>query len=697
MPFREDGARHPPIAGLATLIAALCAILAAAPSLGAGRAIAGFRPGDLAAQHERERRMSALIAPDTLRRHLFALTSEPHLAGTPGDYRSALYMRDQLAAWGWETRIEEIPVWLNYPVEASLALVSPRFEPLAVRERGADPARAAGVPGAFHGYGAEGDVTAPVVYANYGDVGDFAVLAERGVEVKGALVLMRHGRIFRGLKVRNAERAGAAGAILFGDPADQDPAGEDPGRGFAGGQSSASDAIQRGSVQFLSEAPGDPSTPGWASAPGAPRLPPARMKGIPRIPSLPIAWSEAQKILAAMGGPVAPRDWQGAMPLVYRLGHGPARVHLRTRHDYAVRPIWNVFATLRGREHPGEWVVAGNHRDGWTYGAVDPGSGTISMLEMARAIGALTRTGWRPRRTIVLASWDGEEYGLLGSTEWCEANAPSAGARVAAYLNVDVAVSGASFRASGAHALADLLGGVLRDAPRPSGARYQREIDPPGSGSDYTPFVAHLGVPALDLRFEGHHDGYHSVYDDAGYLERVDPGYHLHRAMVDVWSRLTLRLAEAEVLPLRYSRTARFLSDELGAIAGQAPGHGAAGEDLRGVRAAVRDLGDAARRLERRAERALRGGPWPGGSAAATNAALMRAERGFLGAGLPRRAWFRHEIYAPGIDTGYAPVPIPRLGQAVIDGDAVAWRQGIEPVRAAIARAARALGARPAP
>jgi N-acetylated-alpha-linked acidic dipeptidase len=425
----------------ATAVALSHALAADAPP-----SILGFRAADVAAERAREAMAIATLRPDSLRKNLRILTEEPHVAGTPADLKTAEFVRDRLAAWGWDARIEAIPVYLNYPREPRLELVEPTREPLATRERGVvwdKDAYAASAFDAFHGYSASGDVTAQIVYANYGDVDDLKKLAELGIDVKGKLVLVRYGKIFRGLKVRNAEKVGAAGVIIYSDPADD---GFARGDAYPRGQMRPSDAIQRGSVQFLSESPGDPTTPGWPSTANGKRLSAADAKGIPRIPSLPLAWAEAQKIMELLEGPVAPTGWQGALPMTYHVGPGPAAVHLVSSQDYAVRPIWNVIATLKGSVAPDEWVVCGNHRDAWTYGAIDPNSGTICMLEMARAIGSLAKSGWKPRRTLMLCSWDGEEYGLLGSTEWAEANAAVLGAKAVAYVNVDVAVSGKDFR-----------------------------------------------------------------------------------------------------------------------------------------------------------------------------------------------------------------------------------------------------------
>jgi N-acetylated-alpha-linked acidic dipeptidase len=705
----------------------------AAPSPGnAPRAIVGFRPAD--AERERERESTfAIVHADSLRRHLRILTAVPHVAGTPADRATADYVRDRLEAYGWDAKIEAIPVYLNYPKLSRLEMVEPTLQSLAMRERGVEGDKDAwddAAFDAFHGYSASGDVTAPVVYANYGDVDDFKKLTELGIDVRGKIALVRYGSIFRGLKVRNAERAGAAGVVIYSDPADDGYARADA---YPRGPARPSDAIQRGSVQFLSEAPGDPTTPGWPSLPNGKRLRPDQARGVPRIPSIPIAWSEARKILEELEGPQAPNGWQGGLPLTYHVGEGPAKLHLESVQDYAVRPIWNVIATLRGAESPEQRVICGNHRDAWTYGAVDPNSGTICLLEMARAIGALAKGGWHPRRTIMLCSWDGEEYGLLGSTEWSEAHEKELASAVA-YLNIDVAVAGKNFRVNGCHALRDVLVGAMEEVPMPGTgsnmfqawkdnvwsdgkvewARRNRErrwrgeparafemnVAPLGSGSDYTSFVDHFGVPALDLRFEGLQGTYHSMYDDFDYMDRViDPTYRYHAAITELWGRVTMRLAGAEVLPLRYSNTGQFVLDELQSLDEKIDDANAGANvdtmrlvvDLARVRAAATRLRDAGAALEARTDAALAGGGAPAASEAAVNAALIGAERALLGPGLPGRPWFRHELYAPGLNTGYAPVSLPRIGQAVLDKDRRALRAAPDPIEQALIRAATEL------
>ncbi|HET7225101.1 MAG TPA: M28 family metallopeptidase [Candidatus Eisenbacteria bacterium] len=720
------------------VLATLCAagLAPAAPGHAASAHLYGFRATNEAAERAREAEAVAGLRADSLRVHLRRLTEEPHVAGTPADHATAVYVRDLLASYGWDASIVAIPVWLNYPKRTVVELIEPVRRPLATREGGEEWDKDSfddAAFGAFHGYAGSGDVTDDVVYANYGDVGDFKKLAELGIDVRGRIVLMRYGRIFRGLKVRNAQNAGAAGVIIYSDPADD---GYDQGDPYPRGTARPADAIQRGSVQFLSEAPGDPTTPGWPSREGGRRLTAAEAHGVPRIPSLPMSWGEAQKILAALDGPSVPDGWQGGLSFRYHVGPGPAKVHMEVEQDYAVRPIWDVIAKLPGRERADEWVVCGNHRDAWTYGAVDPNSGTICMLELARTIGALTKSGWRPRRTLMLCSWDGEEYGLLGSTEWAEANAQDLEQHALAYINVDTAVSGADFAAAASHALQDVLVQTADDVTVPGHAatvlaewtararaagvaewarqnrerrwrgeperRFDVSVNSLGSGSDYTAFEDHLGVPSLDMRFSGLEGTYHSMYDDFEFVDRnVDPGYVRHLAMSELWTRLVMRLGDADVAPLHYSTTGQFVLDELQSLDDRLDDANVSAADsshrlrveFAPLRVAATRLRDAGRALELRVESALAGSDDVPGGAAALDHTLLGVERTLLGDGLPGRPWFRNELYAPGLNTGYAPVPLPRLGQALLDRDVAALGAAGPPLRAALDRAAERLAA----
>jgi N-acetylated-alpha-linked acidic dipeptidase len=719
-------------ARLMAIAAATAALaLATAAPARAAASMLGFRPGEAQAERAREDAMARLFSADTLRRDLRVLTEEPHVAGTPGDRATAEYVLAHLRAFGFEAHLEEYPVWLNYPKRVVVQLTEPGPPvELATREKGLPRDKdsyAREVFDAFNGYAPSGKAEAQVVYANYGDVDDFDKLRELGVGMRGKVALVRYGKIFRGLKARNAERAGAVAMVVYSDPADD---GYARGDAYPEGQLRPEDAIQRGSMQFLSEGPGDPTTPGWASKPGGKRLRPDQVAGVPHIPVVPLAYGEAARVVRALAGPAVPEGWQGGLPFTYHVGPGPARLRLEVEMDYAVRPIWNVVGTLRGREQPDQWVICGNHRDAWTYGAVDPNSGTVAMLELARGLGALAAQGFRPRRSIVLCSWDGEEYGLLGSTEWCEDHAAALARSAVAYLNVDAAVSGKAFRAGGTHALRDVLAEALDDVREPGQSksmgevwkdrlwgetkrdfarrnrerrwrgeperRFEPEVGALGSGSDYTAFVDHVGVPSLDFGFGGPHGTYHSIYDDFDYADRVvDPGYGRHLALTEVWARVALRLAEAELLPLRYSRTGQFALDELQSLEERLDDANVdradsakLAVDWPALRGAARELRDRAASFEAAADAALAGdAAWPGGSEVEANARLLATERAFLGAGLPGRTWFRHELYAPGLNTGYAAVPLPELGQSLLDRSQAGLDRGAKAVRAALERA----------
>ncbi len=464
-----------PKVGLAFLLMVL-AVIGAVPALGgdspasdSGPAAApshpasplGFTARSRAAQLKAEAHALAVPTPENARRLLAAITQEPHVAGTPADYKTAVFVRDKLREWGWKADLAELEVLINYPAEPPrLNLTKPRNESLSLDEAPVasdkDSASSAAF-GAFHGYGASGVASGQVVYVNYGRPEDYVALDKMGIDVKGKVVLVRYGGNFRGLKVQNAQKRGAVGVLIFSDPADD---GFAKGDVYPNGRFRPPSAIQRGSVQFLSLGPGDPSTPFGPSTVGAKRIPIDARLGLSRsqewqkemglklenyyaiIPSLPLSYQTAQEILKVLAGPNVPTGWQGGLPLPYHVGPGPAEVVFAVLMDYRLRKIWNVIATIPGTVEPDRWVLIGNHRDAWVYGAVDPGSGTAATLEMCRAIGSAVKDGWRPRRTLVYASWDAEEYGLVGSTEWAEEHARTLGEKAVLLLNVDSAVSG---------------------------------------------------------------------------------------------------------------------------------------------------------------------------------------------------------------------------------------------------------------
>src|SRR2546423_3408358 len=446
--------------------------------------IDGFSSSRSAEERRIEEQFRAVPQPLSAREHLRRLTAEPHIAGTKEDYATAVYVRDQMRSYGLQAELKEYQVWLNYPkTDPIVELVSPRRERLSVREAilKEDPTSSnKKITPLFNGYSASGDVTAPLVFANYGLPPDYEALQKEGVDVKGKIVIVRYGNSFRGVKAKVAQDHGAVGCIIYSDPADDGYAQGDvypkgPWRPVAAGQ--------RGSVQFLFQYPGDPLTPGKPAIPGTPRLSlEEAYADIPRFPVQPLAYDEARKLIEPLKGPVRPRGFQGAFPFAYHVGGtNDVRVHLKTDMDYASRTLWDVVARIDGGEEEDRWVIMGNHRDAWVFGAVDPNSGTATMLETARGFGELLKQGWKPRRTILLCSWDAEEYGLIGSTEWADEKAAELQAKAVARLNVDVAVAGPNFGASAVPSLWKLIRGAPRDVTDPKTGKtgYQPWTAPP--------------------------------------------------------------------------------------------------------------------------------------------------------------------------------------------------------------------------
>src|ERR1044072_5723554 len=441
----------------------------------------GFTREGSVQQRRREEDFRAVPAPASAREHLRKLTAEPHVAGTKENYATAIYVRDQMRSYGIPSELKEYEVLLPYPKQPGIVeLIRPRRERLAVKEAIVPEDPSASNPKIiplFNGYSPSGDVTAPLVYVNYGLPPDYEALKTLGVDVKGKIAIARYGNSFRGVKAQVAEQNGAVGLIIYSDPADD---GYGQGDVYPKGPWRPASSAQRGSVQFLSPSPGDPLTPGRPALPGVPRLKIEEVTNMPRIPVQPISYGDARRLLEPLRGPVRPRGFQGGLPFAYHVGGTEfVQVHLKTQMDFQVRKIWNVISIIEGAEEKDRWVVMGNHRDAWTFGAVDPNSGSSAMLEVGRGFGALLKKGWKPRRTIMLCSWDGEEYGLLGSTEWAEENADELKQKAVAYLNVDSAVSGANFGAASVPSMWKLIRSATRDIKDPKTGQtvYQRWQD----------------------------------------------------------------------------------------------------------------------------------------------------------------------------------------------------------------------------
>jgi N-acetylated-alpha-linked acidic dipeptidase len=698
------------------LILLLELLLLAPPAFAQTVAIDGFTAERAAAERRWEEQFRAVPSPASAREHLRRLTLEPHVAGTKEDYATAVYVRDQLRSYGLNADLREYQVWMNYPnTPTLLELITTRRVRLETREAvvPGDPTSSnPKITPLFNGYSASGDVTAAVVYANYGLPNDYEELQKAGVDVKGKIVIVRYGNSFRGVKAKVAQDHGAVGCIIYSDPADDgymqgDVYPKGPWRPVASGQ--------RGSVQYLFDYPGDPLTPGRPSIDGVPRLKPEEATDLTRIPVQPIAYDVARQIIAPLKGPVRPRGFQGGLPFAYHVGGtDDVKVRLKTDMDYKQRPIWDVITRIDGTDQKDRWVVLGNHRDAWVFGAVDPNSGTSAMLEVGRGLGQLLKSGWQPRRSIVLCSWDAEEYGLIGSTEWAEEFADELSQKAVAYLNLDAAVSGPNFGAQSVPSLWKLMRAVTKDVKDPKTGKsiYQQwqdrtrelgteeerhtageaRIGPLGSGSDYTPFLQHLGIASTDMSFGGDYGVYHSAYDSFYWMDHFgDPGFQYHVAAAQIWGMLAMRLADADGLSFDYTDYAneiRAFFREAMKLAGWRKL--VDGLDDKPMNAALEDFVKEAERVEKARQDGIKSGDRA--KLARINDALMNAERQFTDQrGLRGRAWYKHEIYAPGIYTGYAAQPLTDFRQALDDRNAANAKEGLERVTEAVKRATSTL------
>jgi len=671
-----------------------------------------FGYADFSRQARIEEKFLAVPDARLAGQHLKTLTAEPHRSATPGDRKTAEYVAQNFRAAGLDTEIVPYRVLLNQPqsvtlqvydADGQLLLSGPTREHVDGDPYQDDPR--IGLP--FNGSSASGDVTGEVVYANYGRLEDFNLLAARHIDLHGRIVLCRYGANFRGVKVYIAEQRGAAAVLLYSDPADDGYAKGDP---YPLGPWRPETAIQLGSVQYLFKYPGDPETPGVASTPDSARISNDKSGNQPRIASVPISCHDASPILKHLKGPGVPDGWQGALPFHYHLGPTGVRVHLAAQQDYQRRIIWDVIGKVKGTEYPDESVVVGNHRDAWIYGAVDPSSGTAAMLEAVHGIGVLLHQGWRPKRTIVFCSWDAEEQGLVGSTEWVEQHAATM-QNVAAYFNVDVAVAGPDFSASAVPSLRQFVRDITRSVPSPLGGtvfdqwktrttagnrgRAARSSTPPGdelpmgdlgSGSDYTPFLQHAGVPSTDIGSGGPYGVYHSVFDNfAWFTLNADPEFLYLRQMARVLGLEALRMADTDVLPLDYLAYAHQIAGYIDAAKQRAAGLDRASLDFGPAQAAAARLATAALRIRQR-QLALTG------DLASLNLALRKTETDLLTpSGLPNRPWYRHTIYAPGEFTGYAAVVLPGVSEAIDAAEPARVQQQLAVLAQALNRAANTL------
>jgi N-acetylated-alpha-linked acidic dipeptidase len=684
-----------------------------------------------------EEKFRAVPAPESAREHLRRLTAVPHVAGTKEDYATALYVRDQIRSYGIPSELREYEVLLNYPKQLGIVelITSQGRERLTLKEAviAADPSSAdPKIIPLFNGYSPSGDVTAPLVYVNYGLPPDYEALKKIGVDVKGKIAIARYGNSFRGVKAKVAEDQGALGLIIYSDPADD---GYMQGDVYPKGPWRPVTSAQRGSVQYLFRAPGDPLTPGKPSIPGVPRLKMEEVDTLTRIPVQPMSYGDAKRLLEPLRGPVRPKDFQGGLPFAYHVGGTDhIQVHLKTQMDYQVRKIWNVISRIDGAEEKDRWVIMGNHRDAWTFGAVDPNSGTTAMLEAARGFGRLLKDGWKPRRTILLCSWDGEEYGLLGSTEWAEEYADELKQKAVVYLNIDVAVSGPNFGASSVPSMWKLIRAATRDVKDPKSGKtiYQRwqdrareqlpeaeltdaetgsdtqiaeaRIGALGSGSDYTPFLQHLGIPSSDMGFGGDYGVYHSAYDSFYWMTHFgDPTFAYHVTAAQLWGTVAMRLSDAAGLPLDYRDYAlqvrEYFTESMKTAKRRKLTNGL---DEKSMMEAIKNFSDEAERVEKakqdtveeidRSRIEARPQPRAAARLRGINEALIAVERALTdGRGLRGRTWYTHQIYAPGFYTGYAAQPLPDFRQAIDDRNSANAKEALERIVEALNRATEVL------
>lgn len=692
----------------------------------ASASIAGFRNPD--AEAALESRFLAVPDPKLAAEHLRILTQAPHIAASPEDKATADYVAKKFREAGLDTEEVEYRVWLNYPVEVSVDVTAPAgvhmHGPSREHVDGDTMADDPRVVMPYNGMSPSGDAEAEVVYANYGSPEDFEKLKQLNVDVRGKIVLTRYGQNFRGVKALDAQERGAAGLLIYSDPADD---GWRRGDSYPEGPWRPATGVQRGSIGYMFMFAGDPTTPGIASTPALPdakRVAPEQSVQMPKIPTTPLSYADAWPILEHLGGPDSPRDWQGALPFTYHVGPGPAKVKLHLKQDYQFRIIWDVIGRVRGTESPNEWVVAGNHRDAWVFGACDPNSGTAAMLEAVHGLGELLKSGWKPKRTIVLGSWDAEEEGLIGSTEWGEQHENDL-ANAAAYFNMDVAVSGPKFGASSVPSLKQFLRDVTKAVPSPKGGTvydsWQKANQPGadaaqaptdaigdsgrvpaaqfkgdvpvgdlGGGSDYTVFLQHLGVPSIDITSTGSYGVYHSAFDNFDWFRKfADPDFLYEQEMARVFGLELLRMANADVLPYDYGEYGK----EIATYIDNARKKAAAQFGAQALN--FDEVAQAVARFEQAGTKTLLLQNSLPNDHQKFNNLLRRTERALLlPDGLPNRPWFRHAIYAPGQYTGYAPVVIPGINEAIDKHDLDLTRQQIAALAAALDRATKALQGR---
>jgi N-acetylated-alpha-linked acidic dipeptidase len=687
-----------------TLCAFSCSFLVVAFALSAQQKqpappaspILGFSPPHAAAEHQLETTFQSIPSPEKAREWHRTFTAEPHPAASDRNNQLADFVTEEWRKQGWEdVTLRRYDVLHSRPRSVSLEMTAPVHFTASLREDAydADPdTKNPAVSSSYFGYSASGDVSAEVVYVHSGNPEDYDLLRKNGISAKGKIVLVRYSNpySYRGFKALTAERAGAAALLIYSDPAED---GYTRGKVFPDGPWGPESHIQRGAITYDYIVPGDPTTPGWASIPGAKHIAPEEARSLPKIPALPLSWRDAKPLLENMSGPEAPKDWQGAMPITYRFT-GAVKVHVKVDMDTSMQPYTVVEARLRGGELPDEWVLLGNHRDAWAFGGVDPSSGTASMMELTRSLGELKQRGIRPRRTIVVCSWDGEEYALTGSTEWGEQFADDLKKKLVAYLNVDESVAGAaatagpeglSFSPAAVASLAPMLVEASKDVRAPSGkslyeawrtttTRDSKVSTPPfdstlvetriGSGSDHTVFLNHLGRPVINLGFTGDYGVYHSMYDDHYWMSHIgDPAFEYHVALTRIWGLVALRLANADILPFDFGFNASALEQFLRELE-EKNNIEPRRLPLKRLHVRINQFEKVGGLLRDAVARDLLSGAASPEKIQRLNEQLLQVESNWLDpAGIPGRPWFQHLLYSSRYT--YAHLEFPGLTEAV--------------------------------
>lgn len=687
----------------------------------------GFSQARSREQISREAKFDAGLSAANLRDWLKRLSARPHHLGSPYNKENAEFIASLFRSWGYETSIEQFEVLFPTPKTRLVEMTAPEKFTLRLQEPEVSGDSTSGQQSeqlpSYNAYSVDGDVTAPLVYVNYGVPADYEVLASRGIDVKGKIVIARYGGSWRGIKPKVAAEHGAVGCIIYSDPIND---GYYQGDVYPKGAWRNENGVQRGSVMDMPLYPGDPLTKGIGATKDAKRKAVKDAETLTKIPVLPISYSDAQPLLQNLDGAVVPEQWRGALPLTYHFGGKTPTVHLKLAFNWDIKPIYDVIARMPGGELPNQWIIRGNHRDAWVNGADDPLSGLIAMLEEARGVSELAKTGWKPKRTIIYAAWDAEEQGLIGSTEWVEQHAEELRQKAAVYINTDS--NGRGFLGvGGSHSLEKFINDVARYVPDPqtklsvwermraarivNGSPTARKdamerndlrISALGSGSDYTPFLQHLGIASLNIGFGGEDGGgsYHSIYDSFDHYTRFgDPGFAYGLALAKVCGRATIRLADADTLPFTFTNFAdtvnqyaseimrmtdtmreetkmanqainsgmlKAVQDPTEVFIAPAPKENVPFLDFSPLQNAVAKLQESANAFEKK-------------QADANNEILFKTERLLTRTeGLPRRDWFRHQIYAPGFYTGYGVKTLPGIREAIEQRD---WKEAQEQIR----------------